>query len=159
FFSVGVIMSSFVAQCARRGETRTRPNYFLFTPVRVSSIRTNGDASRLGTGTSCGTGQTKCATLGARAVARNITSAPNSGPSCRGTSVGWHCLCWRISDRLIDGSRPSPGRMIHTAAIGLQALPAGDAEVGANGSRHPLSLDAAQTEVSKAIVDRFGLLG
>jgi hypothetical protein len=50
------------------------------------------------------------------------------------------------------------GTIIHIAGIGLQTLPAGDSEVGANGFRHTLSLDAAQTEISKAIVDRFRLL-
>jgi hypothetical protein len=50
------------------------------------------------------------------------------------------------------------GTMIHNAATGLQALPAEDSEVGANGFRHALSLDAVQTETSKAIVYRFGIV-
>jgi hypothetical protein len=80
------------------------------------------------------------------------------GPLCRGPE---HSMALSMLENFRSVDRWVPafaGSMIHLATIGLQALPAGDSEVGANRFRHTLLLDAAQTEISKAIVYRFGIV-
>ena len=103
---------------ARRDADAT--NYFLFAAVRISSNRSNGVAFPLWNENSLLHRQTKCATFGERAVARNITSAQEPG-SIVSRYQHSTVLPMLANFRSVDRSVPAfAGTMIHNVATGVR---------------------------------------